>query len=171
MLKFQGPFGLVAGNRCPLIFNEAISELPGIYLWTVPLEEGHLVAYVGKTARSFGQRLQEEIDFNLAGEDGFYDIDQYRRGIRHAISPPSVNATAHLQAALVPCEILVAHLAADDAVLRSVEAALIRRLREHSDRTKKFLGNRHPSRSVVLRHRFRIRRSVPVIGLSGFLDA
>jgi hypothetical protein len=73
-LSFIGPFSWAEASRRP----EA-SEF-GIYLWTVPLQTGHLIYYVGETGRSFSERLRKhDADF-FAARHCIYRAAEFARG-------------------------------------------------------------------------------------------
>lgn len=72
IVDFMGPFSWLGHEETKSIFEALEGKLSGIYLWTVKIEEGELVYYVGKTNRTFSQRLLEHFKEHLAG---FYHIN------------------------------------------------------------------------------------------------
>jgi hypothetical protein len=73
-ISFIGPFSWADASRAP----EA-SEF-GIYLWTVPLQSGHLVYYVGETGVSFSDRLREHNRDFFAARHCIYKAAEFARG-------------------------------------------------------------------------------------------
>lgn len=62
IVEFVGPLSWLGGTGIPSIFEAEIGKRSGLYLWTVPLDAGELVYYVGETGRSFAQRMLEHLD-------------------------------------------------------------------------------------------------------------
>ena len=58
-VEFVGPFSWLEGQAIPSIFRTDAGKRPGVYLWTVPLDEGELVYYVGETGRAFSGQVRE----------------------------------------------------------------------------------------------------------------
>lgn len=71
-VEFIGPFSWLGHDGTKSIFNSIEGRSSGIYLWTVKIEEGELVYYVGKTNRSFSQRMREHLKEHFAG---FYHVN------------------------------------------------------------------------------------------------
>ena len=98
-VNFVGPFSWLGHNETESIFNSTEGKLSGIYLWTVKIEEGELVYYVGKTNRNFSQRMQEHLKEHLAGFYHVYSPSEFKRGekipiwdgmyLRHKTPAPS----------------------------------------------------------------------------------
>jgi len=65
-LQFSGPF-VLCGNDGILLFKEEISQRDGIYLWSVNVDDGFLVDYVGETGQSFSQRMKDHMIQCLGG--------------------------------------------------------------------------------------------------------
>ena len=59
----------------------------GIYLWTIPLEGGHLVYYVGETGRSFCARLIEHYMAHAAGMYHLYSPKEFAHGEKVLVWP------------------------------------------------------------------------------------
>lgn len=55
-VDFAGSFSWPGTPSAPSLSDADIAGRCGIYLWTVALEEGELIYYVGMTARSFRDR-------------------------------------------------------------------------------------------------------------------
>jgi hypothetical protein len=56
-ISFYGPYSWWPDGKYPYIKHAPEADQSGIYLWTVVLDEGDLVFYVGETATSFYQRM------------------------------------------------------------------------------------------------------------------
>lgn len=84
-LHFQGPFRLDPPARRRFA-GVPVADRPGIYVWAVRQESGEcLVTYVGKTGRSFRQRIGSEINDMRRGKDSLYDAALLRQGIRRRV--------------------------------------------------------------------------------------
>src|SRR6266498_939179 len=82
LVNFTGPFSWLGHEGTKSIFDASEGGNFGIYLWTVQLEEGELVYYVGKTNRSFSQRMKEHFEKHLAGFYHVYSPAEFRKGER-----------------------------------------------------------------------------------------
>jgi hypothetical protein len=81
-VEFIGPFSWLGHDDTRSIFDASEGKMCGIYLWTIKVEAGELVYYVGKTNRYFSQRMLEHFKEHLAG---FYHInspDEFKSGKR-----------------------------------------------------------------------------------------
>jgi hypothetical protein len=85
LVHFTGPFSWLGHEDTKSIFDAPEGKLWGIYLWTVKLAEGELVYYVGKTNRSFAQRMREHFKEHLAGFYHVYSPNEFRKGERKTI--------------------------------------------------------------------------------------
>ena len=65
-VDFMGPFSWLGHEETSSIFEAPEGKKCGIYLWTVQFEESELVHYVGKTNRSFSQRMKEHFEKHLS---------------------------------------------------------------------------------------------------------
>src|SRR5688572_16509474 len=82
IVEFIGPFSWHGQDDTKSIFSASEGKKSGIYLWTIKVDEGELVYYVGKTNRNFSQRMREHFKEHLAG---FYNInspDELKKGKR-----------------------------------------------------------------------------------------
>lgn len=140
-LQWRGPFGSTRGGF-PLVFDRPEAASPGLYLWTVALPEGHLVAYVGKTDRSLAQRLREEVEYHLGGRDGFWDVELYRRGGRRRIDAPPSGVDVQLREILGVCSVFIAPASVSPPLLERLESGVIRHLRQAGEQCNQFLANR-----------------------------
>ncbi|MBL8090343.1 MAG: GIY-YIG nuclease family protein [Anaerolineales bacterium] len=79
-VEFIGPFSWHGQDDTTSIFDASEGKKSGIYLWTIKIDEGELVYYVGKTNRHFSQRMKEHFKEHLAG---FYRInspEEFKKG-------------------------------------------------------------------------------------------
>lgn len=98
-VNFIGPFSWLGNNDTKSIFTATEGRLSGIYLWTVKTENEELVYYVGKTNRTFSQRMREHLKEHLAGFYHVYSPAEFKRGkkislwdgmyLRHKTPEPS----------------------------------------------------------------------------------
>ena len=94
VVPFSGPFSWPGTPDAPSVFFEAeeVRRESGIYLWTVPLPEGHLVNYVGETGRSFELRLLEHYKEHLTCMYQLYSPAEFARGEQIVLWPGHYNS-------------------------------------------------------------------------------
>lgn len=71
-LTFSGPYRFTEATNLP-------ESKSGVYLWTIPIDEGYLVAYVGE-AIDMCHRFSEHMMWQLGGGYEIYDVDELRSG-------------------------------------------------------------------------------------------
>jgi hypothetical protein len=86
-VEFIGPFSWIGGERAPSILEAEIGKKSGVYLWTVQLEKGELVYYVGETGRSFAQRMLEHFREHMSGGYHLYEPQEFSRGRKVLLWP------------------------------------------------------------------------------------
>ncbi|MBN1356913.1 hypothetical protein JXA40_11690 [bacterium] len=86
-LAFEGPFSWPGSTDAPSIFDVEVRSKPGVYLWTVPLSEGHLIYYVGETGRDFRTRMAEHYTEHAAAMYHVYDPAGFARGEKILLWP------------------------------------------------------------------------------------
>jgi len=86
-VRFEGPFSWPGTPDAPSIFDVERRKEPGIYLWTVPQPEGHLVTYVGETSRSFEMRMLEHYIAHASGMYHVYSPAEFARGVKVVLWP------------------------------------------------------------------------------------
>jgi hypothetical protein len=59
LVSFVGPFSWEGAVDAPSVYDVAESRESDVYLWTVRLQNGHLIYYVGETGVSFGAGLRQ----------------------------------------------------------------------------------------------------------------
>lgn len=85
IVEFVGPLSWSGGTGIPSIFEAEIGKRFGLYLWTVPLDAGELVYYVGETGRSFAQRMLEHFKEHASGGYHIYEPQEFSRGRKVAL--------------------------------------------------------------------------------------
>lgn len=139
--------------------EQSVAEAPqgsksGIYLWTAPSPGGHLVYYVGETARTLATRLEEHLYEQLSGRYRFYDPTAFLRGEKHllwrgvygrggeadvsgfvdqlpAFAPPLAQYVRSMRFMVAPTD-------CSDRLRRRIEAELARWFQEHDGVTGGF---------------------------------
>ena len=84
---FSGPYSWHGSPEAPCIFEESIQKKSGIYLWTVPQEEGSLIYYVGETGREFKIRLLEHFQEHFSGCYHLYEPTSLSKGNKVCLWP------------------------------------------------------------------------------------
>jgi hypothetical protein len=87
IISFAGPFSWEGAVNAPSIYDVPEGREPGVYLWTVPLQEGHLIYYVGETGKSFGEGLRQHYREYFAAKYHVYSPAEFARGERVALWP------------------------------------------------------------------------------------
>lgn len=93
VVSFAGPFSWpgTADARC--IYEADQVRKPGIYLWTVPRPDGHLIYYVGETGRSFGIRLRQHYEELAGARYHVYSATEFARGEKILLWPGRYDVT------------------------------------------------------------------------------
>jgi hypothetical protein len=86
-IHFEGPFSWPGTPDAPSVFDVEAGRNAGIYLWTVPIKDGHLVYYVGETARNFRDRLAEHYREHAACMYHVYSPAEFSRGEKRPLWP------------------------------------------------------------------------------------
>lgn len=86
MMEFEaiGPFSWISSSvdAPPRVFDVPASTTCGVYLFTVPTTEGHLIYWVGQTSQSVRVRLATHSREFLAGTYNVLDMAELREGKR-----------------------------------------------------------------------------------------
>jgi hypothetical protein len=139
-LEFEGPFA-IAGSDLPSVFNNSVTDVPGIYLWAVPyVGGGYLPIYVGETGVSIAHRTKEHVIQTLGGNYRICDPDSlamgnarvvwnglWRKGTRDKLPEYLTNAKRLVQMAIAELRLEVvftARLMADRRLRQRLEGAL-----------------------------------------------
>jgi hypothetical protein len=93
LVEFAGPFSWVGGDEVPCIFETMEGKNQGVYLWTVQLEAGELIYYVGETGRSFSQRMLEHFGEHMSGGYHLYEPHEFSCGRKILLWPGSYGPT------------------------------------------------------------------------------
>ena len=87
IISFAGPFSWADAPGSPSVYGVPEARESGIYLWTVPVQSGHLIYYVGETGVSFSYRLgQHSLDY-LAAKSCIYSAAEFARGEKVMLWP------------------------------------------------------------------------------------
>jgi len=82
-IGFVGPYSWAGSPGSPCVYEAEEARSFGIYLWTVPTSEGHLVYYVGETGRSFAVRMRQHFEELSAARYHIYSAFEF--AIAHKI--------------------------------------------------------------------------------------
>lgn len=85
VVPFAGPFSWPGTPDAQSVFDVDEGSGNGIYLWTVPLADGHLVYYVGETGRPFAHRLFEHYKEHAAATCPVWSPAEFARGEKIAL--------------------------------------------------------------------------------------
>jgi hypothetical protein len=143
-VDFIGPFSWLGHEETKSIFDAPEGKMPGLYLWTIKIEDGELVYYVGKTNRYFSQRMREHFKEHFAG---FYHVNlpsEFKRGeriplwdgmyLRYKSPRPDDLAkiyptiSSHIIDLAETYRFFIAPLEAERRILERIECALARHL-------------------------------------------
>ncbi|MGB6476865.1 MAG: hypothetical protein WBF04_22660 [Candidatus Sulfotelmatobacter sp.] len=69
------------------MYDVSEAQKAGIYLWTVPLSDGHLIYYVGETGRSFEIRLRQHYEELVSARYHVYSAVEFARGEKLMLWP------------------------------------------------------------------------------------
>jgi hypothetical protein len=86
-IDFFGPFSWPGTADAPSVYDSDEGMRAGLYLWTMPLDMGHLIYYVGETERSFRARLFEHYIQHAAGTYHVYSSQEFARGEKVQVWP------------------------------------------------------------------------------------
>jgi hypothetical protein len=84
-ISFGGPFSWHGTRDAPAVYDAAVAPKAGIYLWTVPLPDGHLIYYVGETGNRFGVRLRQHYKELAAARYHIYSAREFAFGEKIAL--------------------------------------------------------------------------------------
>jgi hypothetical protein len=87
VVPFAGPFAWPGTPDTPCVYDADEARKIGIYLWTVPLPDGHLVYYVGETGRSFEIRLGQHYEELVSARYHVYSAAEFARGEKLVLWP------------------------------------------------------------------------------------
>jgi hypothetical protein len=93
IISFAGPFSWPGTPDALSVFDVSEGRKAGIYVWTVPLRDGHLIYCVGETGRTFSARLQEHYMEHAAAMYHVYSPAEFARGEKVALWPGLFDAT------------------------------------------------------------------------------
>jgi hypothetical protein len=84
-LHFSGPFSWCSPDPAISIFEAAATRMAGIYLWTVEMQDGHLIYYVGETGTEFRRRMRQHWCDQMAGLYPIYEPELFAVGQKRAL--------------------------------------------------------------------------------------
>jgi hypothetical protein len=87
IVSFAGPFSWHGMPHAPCVYDANEARKIGIYLWTVPLPDGHLIYYVGETGRSFEIRLRQHYEELVSARYHVYSAAEFARGEKAMLWP------------------------------------------------------------------------------------
>ena len=87
IISFYGPYSWWPDGKDPYIKRAPQANQPGIYLWTVELDEGDLVFYVGDTATGIYKRMCGHWDSYTAGYYAIHPAQEFARGNKLVLWP------------------------------------------------------------------------------------
>jgi hypothetical protein len=139
-INFAGPFSWFGALDSPCAYDVAEAHKAGIYLWTVPLPDGHLVYYVGETGRSFEIRLRQHYEELVSARYHVYSASEFGRGEKIMLWPGrwdvaarksdaecQANATrlaAPIREMMLALRFFLAPLSCDKRTRQRIEAAI-----------------------------------------------
>jgi hypothetical protein len=80
-VEFVGPYRFI-GSKNESVLTAPIGKKKGVYLWTIPFQNGYLTYYVGETGVSFAVRSMQHIQNYLNGLYRLYDLEEFHNGER-----------------------------------------------------------------------------------------
>lgn len=86
-VSFDGPFSWFEGNDLAHVSEQSTGIIKGVYLWTVKLDQGELVFYVGQTGRSFSLRMLEHFREHMSGGYSLYEPEEFSQGRKVLLWP------------------------------------------------------------------------------------
>lgn len=139
-ISFAGPFSWPGTPDAPSVFEAEVGRKAGIYVWTMPLQHGHLIYYVGETGRSFRLRLREHYTEHAAAMYHVYSPAEFARGEKIVLWPGRFDATdrksvkecivnyanlcEHIRQMALTLRFFLAPLSCEERVQRRIEAAI-----------------------------------------------
>jgi hypothetical protein len=79
-ISFSRPFAWLPGSSVESISDAKEGRTPGLYMWTAPTPDGHLVYYVGDTSLTLAGRIQEHLCEQLSGRYRFHEPARFFKG-------------------------------------------------------------------------------------------
>lgn len=143
-LAFEGPYAATGRGIGPALSGSRSASGTGIYFWCVPLQSTIRVAYLGKTVgstRSFSTRIREEVDRFRLGQDGCFDLADFKRGVRTRIPLPAAGRDELLEALIECSPVFVAPIPPGPTDVLALESHLIRSIQGHSNEARAFLAH------------------------------
>ena len=143
-MSFCGPFSWPGAPDTPSVYDVDEVRKAGIYLWTVPLLDGHLIYYVGETGRSFHGRLRQHYEELAAARYHVYSAVEFARGEKLCVWPGRYDAIdrksdddcqanckclfEQIREMMLALRFFLAPTTCDKRIRRRIEAAIARSL-------------------------------------------
>lgn len=144
IIPFSGPFSWLGSSDAPSVYDADEARKAGIYLWTVPLPDGHLIYYVGETGRSFNIRLRQHHEELLSARYHIYSAVEFARGEKIALWPGRFDIldrrsdeecrancprlSEQIRGMMLILRLFLAPMSCDTRVRRRIEAAIAQSL-------------------------------------------
>lgn len=155
-LEFFGPFKL-CGTKAKLLFEQDMAQLPGVYLWTVPYQDGFLINYVGETGASFSRRMKDHMIQCLGGHYRVLDAEHmlegkkrilwngvWRKGTRDLlpmfVDEKYIELAPRIRDYLRVLEIFIAPIETDRRTRRRIEGSIALSLRGKAEPVGSFVS-------------------------------
>ena len=148
-IKLLGPYKLFNENQ-NFIINQNLIDKAGIYLWTVKMNEIHLINYVGVSSKSIKDRLLQHIKYFLSGNYDIYETIDLENGILNKKYVPSEDYSNYLKnidenlnsvlGNLRVFNFFYAPLQENKYLLELIESEIIKIVRDGNDKTRSILS-------------------------------
>lgn len=168
-IHFTGPFTLNPSiPNTASLFDKKSSELPGIYLWTMFVNDEDIPYYVGITHKSIAARTRNHIQNYISGVYDVYDVNEMKnlkRVIKHSRKerPESFLGDANAKLTLILdmlnntriyfWNIETTDVETSKTVLKRIESGLIRACRLNNG---DFIENKQLSINIIEDQRHQI---------------
>lgn len=154
-IHLLGPFKLF-DEKQNFILNHKLINQPGIYFWTVRIDEDHLINYVGISSKSIKERMLQHIKFYLSGDWDIYETSDLEKGILNKKYVPSedyANYFKNIDENLISVlgnlrtfNFFYAPLPERKYLLEIIESEIIKIIRDSNDGTRAIFSNNKLSR-------------------------
>ncbi len=131
--------------------NKKYQTNPSLYIWTIPVSDGHLINYIGETGKSIRKRSMEHLQCQYNGQYNAYDPAELKKGTRvclwegyhwrkkersEKITQFYKNFEKNSKAIINyirECKIFMASLNADARLRKRIESAIIKGIIANND--------------------------------------
>lgn len=154
-IHLLGPFKLFDEKQNFILDHKLINQ-PGIYFWTVKIDDAHLINYVGISSKSIKDRMLQHFKLFISGDYDIYETSALEKGILNKKYIPSEdyadylkNIDENINSVLGNLRIFnffYAPLQESKYLLEIIESEIITNIRESNDKTRSILSNYKLSR-------------------------